>query len=106
MNQTLKFFLVAIAILLGPILFWLFGPMLFWPLSLAYLPEGDARIAYFQLIFLANLLLVIGSTLILGFLLLIGVQFSMGLFAIPYSIGVFFLISAIAIFFVRAPDRQ
>jgi len=105
MNRTLGFFLFVMAILLGPVLFWLFGPMLFWPLSRMYLTPDDRRIGYFQNIFIANLLLVVGGSLLAALLADFESPNAIYYFAIPYSIGVFLLITAIAVFFV-GQDRK
>ncbi len=105
MNRTVGFFLFVVAILLAPILFWLFGPMLFWPLSRMYLAAEDRRIGYFRKIFLTNLLLVVGGSLLLAFSVDFTTPNAMYLFAIPYSIGVILLITGIVVFFVGR-DRK
>ena len=105
MNRTLGFFLFVMAVLLGPVLFWLFGPMLFWPLSRMYLAPDDRRIGYFQNIFVANLLLVVGGSLLAALLVDFEAPNALYLFAIPYSIGVILLITAIVVFFVGRDRR-
>jgi hypothetical protein len=105
MKRTIGFFLFVVGILLAPVLFWLFGPMLFWPLSRMHLAADDKRIGYFKIIFLTNLLFVVGGSL----LVVLSVDFStpntMYLFAIPYSIGVTLLMAGIVVFFVGR-DRK
>lgn len=100
MNRTIELFLFVVAILFAPIFFWLFGPLLFWPLSRMYLSVDDRRIEYFRKIFLANLLFVVGGSL----LVVLSADFSapgaIFLFAIPYSIGVILLVTGVVVFFV------
>jgi hypothetical protein len=105
MNRTVGFFLFVVAILLAPIFFWLFGPMLFWPLSRLYLAADDRRIGYFRKIFLTNLLLVVGGTLLVALSVDFTTPNEIYLFAIPYSIGVILLIAGIIVFFVGR-DRK
>jgi len=105
MNRTVGFFLFVMAILLAPILFWMLGPMLFWPLSRLYLAADDRRIDYFRKIFLTNLLLVVGGTLLVALSVDFTTLNEMYLFAIPYSIGVILLIAGIVVFFVGR-DRK
>ena len=93
------------AVLLGPVLFWLLGPMLFWPLSREFLPADDRRIGYFQNIFFANLLFVVGGSLVIGLWLYVRGFDALYLFAIPYSIGVTLLIAGIIVFFVGRNSR-
>ena len=105
MNRTIGFFLFVVAVLLGPVLFWLLGPMLFWPLSRMYLAPDDRRIEYFRKIFIANLLLVVGGSLLVALSVDFEAPDAIYLFAIPYSIGVILLITAIVVFFVGR-DRK
>jgi hypothetical protein len=106
MKRTIGFFLFAVGILFGPVLFWLFGPLLFWPLSRMYFAADDKRIGYFKIIFFTNLLFVVGGSLLIA----LSVDFSspniMYLIAIPYSIGVTLLIVGIVIFFVGRDRKQ
>ncbi len=99
MNRTIGFFLFVVAVLLAPILFWLFGPMLFWPLSRMYLAADDRRIGYFRNIFLTNLLFVVGGSLLVALSVDFRAPNSIYVFAIPYSIGVILLITGIVVFF-------
>ncbi len=100
MNRTVGFFLFVVAILLAPVLFWLFGPMLFWPLSRMYLAADDRRIGYFRKIFLANLLFVFGGSLFVALSVDFEAPNAIFLFAIPYSMGVILLVTGIVVFFV------
>jgi hypothetical protein len=100
MNRTIGFFLFVVGILLAPVLFWLFGPLLFWPLSRIFLAPDDRRIGYFQKIFLATLLLVVGGTLLIALAVDFGTSNAIFLFAIPYSIGVVLLMTGIVVFFI------
>jgi len=106
MNRTVGFFLFVVAILLSPILFWLFGPMLFWPLSRMYLAADDRRIGYFRKIFLANLLFVFGGSLLVALSVDFGAPDAIYLFAIPYSIGVILLITGVVVFFVGQERKE
>jgi len=111
MKRTIGFFLFAVGILFGPVLFWLFGPLLFWPLSRMHLAADDKRIGYFKIIFFMDLLFVVGGSLLVA----LSVDLSspkimspniMYLIAIPYSIGVSLLIAGIVIFFVGRDRKQ
>ena len=112
MKRTIGFFLFAVGILFGPVLFWLFGPLLFWPLSRMYLAADDKRIGYFKIIFFSGLLFVVGGSLLVA----LSVDFSspdifsspniMYSIAIPYCIGVTLLIAGIVIFFVGQNRKQ
>jgi hypothetical protein len=98
MSRAIRFFLFVVVVLLTPVLFWLFGAMLFWPLSRKYLAANDRRIEYFRKIFLANLLFVVGGTLLVALTIDFRAPDAIYMFAIPYSIGVILLIIGIGIF--------
>ncbi len=99
MNRAVGFFLAVVAVLLTPVLFWLLGPMLFWPLSRKYLAADDRRIEHFRKIFLANLLFVVGGSVLAALTADFSSPDAIYSFAIPYSIGVILLIISIVVFF-------
>jgi len=70
-----------------------------------YLAPDDRRIEYFRKIFIANLLLVVGGSLLVALSVDFEAPDAIYLFAIPYSIGVILLITAIVVFFVGR-DRK
>ena len=105
MKKNLWIILFVAGVLLAPILFWFFGPLLFWPIARTFLPADGKRIWHFQNIFFAQLLFVVGGTVLAGLLILFWMPDSMYLLALPYSIGIIFLIAGILIFFLD-PDGE
>jgi hypothetical protein len=105
MKKNLGICLFVAGVLLAPILFWFFGPLLFWPVSRMYLPAGDKRIWHFQNIFFAQLIFVVGGTVLAGLLILFWMPDSLYLLALPYSIGIIFLIVGILVFFLDADAK-
>ena len=105
MKKILWIILFVAGVLLAPILFWFFGPLLFWPIARTFLPADDKRIWHFQNIFFAQLLFVVGGTVLAGLLILFWMPDSMYLLALPYSIGIIFLIAGILIL-LRVPDAE